>query len=122
MGYDNPNALINREISRNDAGGTATTEYAKFRAHQKGILKNIHLVVTTAGTIDAHAFEVTVGTATVATMTCGTQTAGSIISLGDTEQAVAAMEAVALVSKADEDGVVDVVYEYNVDHDAVNTD
>jgi len=122
MGYDNPNANINREISRNDAGGAATTEYAKFRAHQKGRLKNVHLIVTTAGTIDAHAFELTIGAGTVATMTCGTQTAGSIISLGDTEEAVAAMEAVALVSKADADGIVDVVYEYNVDHDAILTE
>jgi len=122
MSYDDPNATINREKSFTEVGGAATTDYAKFRAHQKGILKNVHLVVTTAGTIDAHAFELVVGAGTVATMTCGTQTAGAIISLGDTEQAVAAMESVKLASKADADGVVDVVYEYNVDHDATFTD
>lgn len=122
MPYDSPNATLQREIHRPDAGGAGTTDYAKFRAWQKGILKNVHLVVTTAGTADAHAFELVVGAGTVATMTCGTQTAGSIISLGDTEQAVASMESVKLVSKADVVGVVDVVYEYNVDHDAPHTE
>jgi len=122
MSYDDPNATVQREISFAEIGGAATTAYAKFRAKQKGVLKNIHLVVTTAGTTDAHAFEVVVGAGTVATMTCGTQTAGSIISLGDTEQAIGSLELLQLISKADGDGTADAVYEYSVDHDATHTE
>jgi len=121
MAYDSPNANITREISAGEAGGAATTEYCRNRVYQKGILRAVHAVVTTAGTATAHALNVYVGTTSVGAITLSTSTAGVSASSGALDTAFTSLEALSVKTGADATGTADVVYEYDVDHDATQT-
>lgn len=122
MSYDDPNATLQRERYAGEAGGGATTDYGKFRMYQKGLIKNVHAVVTTAGTVAGHGFDVYVGTSSVGTLAIGTAAAGSIVSAGDIEAAYASLDELKVTSLADATGKADIVFEINVDHDATHTD
>jgi len=122
MSYDDPNPVVRREeMSDQEAGGAATTEYSKFHHFQKYKLKAAHAVVTTAGTTTAHGFDVYVGTTSVGSITLGTSAAGVGASSGALDQAVAAYGQVSVKSLADATGKARIIYEYHVDHDATLT-
>jgi len=120
-GYSEPNAVVRREHFAAACGGDATTEYGKFRSFQKMKLKKVHAVVTTAGTAAGHKLDVFHGTTSVGTISLGTSAAGVTASSATLNRAVAALEQVSVKSGADADGIADVIYEFEVDHDAVRT-
>jgi len=120
MSYDDPNTTVQREQFGGEAGGGATTAYAKFRNYQKGKLRNVHFVVTTAGTSTAHGFDVYVGTSSVGSVSLGTNTAGYSASAGALNSAFASLDELSVKSLADVVGKADVVYEYDYDWDAVH--
>lgn len=120
--YDSPNATVRREaMGLTEAGGGASTEYGKFVVFQKMKLKKVHAMVTTAGTADAHGLTVLNGTTSVGTILLGTSTAGSVASSGLLDSAVAALGKCSVKSLLDVVGKAIVVYEYEVDHDAVQS-
>jgi len=119
---DHPNHEVRREeLSDQEAGGAATTEYSKFWSFQKMKLKAAHAVVTTAGTSTAHGFDVYVGTTSVGSITLGTTAAGGNASSALLNQEVAALGQVSVKSLADATGKARIIYEYEVQHDAVQT-
>jgi len=120
--YDHPNGIVRREaLGQTEAGGGATTEYAKFSHFQKMKLKKAHAVVTTAGTVTGHGFDVYNGTTSIGTIALGTSAALSGASSGALDSAVAALGQVSVKSLADATGKATIIYEYQVDNDAVQS-
>jgi hypothetical protein len=120
--YDHPNTIVRREaIGQGEAGGGATTEYAKFSNFQKMKLKKAHAVVTTAGTSAAHGFDVFNGTTSIGTISLGTSAALSGASSGALDSAVAALGQISVKSLTDVVGKATVVYEYEVEADSVQS-
>ncbi len=80
MAYDHPTYLTRVGEVMGEAGGAATTQYAKFVAFTGMLAWSAQLTVTTAGTATAHLFSVLkisgTATSTLATSTLGTNTAG----------------------------------------------
>lgn len=120
-GYDDPNFNIRRERFNAAMGGAATTEYAKFRSFQAARLKKVHAVVTTAGTATGHGFDVYKGTTSIGTIALGTATAGSIATSATLNAAMASLEQISVKSLADIVGKADVIFEYEVTPDSVDT-
>lgn len=126
MQYDDPDTQVRREYFAGNAGGGATTEYCKFRSFQKARLKAVHACVTVAGTTTTHGFSVFRGTTSVGTILLGTGTAvgaagGISASSGTLNLEIAAGQQISVKSLADADGKADIIYEYEVLHDAVQT-
>lgn len=120
--YDSPNATVRREATgQTEAGGAATTEYAKFASFQKMKLKKAHALITTAGTVTGHGFDVYSGTSSLGSILCGTEAALTNASSDALDTAVAAMGQVSVKSLADTAGKAIIVYEFEVDHDAVKS-
>ena len=111
MSYDSPHATVQREFCAN-AGGAGTTEYAKFRSFAAGFLKNVSAVVTVAGTVTGHGFDVYVGTSSVGTIPLSTNTAGVSATVA-INQSVAALQSMSVKSLADTAGKADIVFQYN---------
>lgn len=120
MGYSDPNAVVRREADRITVAG-ATTEGAKFRMFQKFKLKRVHAAVITAGTNAGHGLDVYHGTTSIGTIALGTSAAGATASSAALNREVGSMEQVSVKSLADATGVAHVVYELEVQHDAVQT-
>lgn len=78
--YDDPQYTNHQSASGGEAGGGATTQYAKFCAFTAVQAFSAQLTVTTAGTATAHLFSVLkisgTATSTLATTTLGTNAAG----------------------------------------------
>lgn len=121
MGYDNPNFQIRRENFAGEAGGAATTEYAKFRSFQAARLKKVHVVATLAGTATVHGFGIYHGTTSIGSILLGTSTAGSIGHSALLDRTLAALDQVSVKSLADAVGKAHVVYEFEVTGDAVQS-
>lgn len=111
MSYDSPDRVIEREHFVSEAGGAATTVYGKNRSYADRLLNKVKATVAVAGTAAGHAFELIIGTATVATIALSTSTAGVEV---DTPVAldVPAGALVAVKSKADTVGKADFVYQF----------
>lgn len=126
MRYDSPNCTVRREAFGGEAGGAATTEYAKYRFFQKAKLKAVHFVRTTAGTATAHGFNIFRGTASVGAVALNTTTAaasagGEIASATGLDLTIAAGQQLSVKSLADAVGKAHVIYEYEVLPDAVES-
>ena len=120
--YDHPNAVVRREaLGQTEAGGAGTTEYAKFVSFQKMKLKKVHAKVTTAGTATAHGLDVYNGTTSIGTIALGTSAALTSASSAALDSAVVAMGQVSVKTLADVVGKATVVYEYEVEPDAVQS-
>ena len=120
--YDHPNVIVRQEaLGQTEAGGGATTEYAKFVAFQKMTLKKVHAAITVAGTVTGHGFDVYNGTTSIGTIALGTAAEFSNASSAALDSAVAALGQVSVKSLADTAGKAIIVYEYSVDHDAVQS-
>jgi|SaaInl4_135m_RNA_FD_contig_51_1583728_length_2757_multi_4_in_0_out_0_4 hypothetical protein len=122
--YDAPNAVITREaLGQTEAGGAATTEYAKFFQFQKYTLRKAHFLVTTAGTTTgaASGFGIYNGTTSIGVVTAGSDVAGTTYSSGALDSAVAALGQVSVKSITDAAVKALVSYEYDIPHDAVQS-
>lgn len=122
MRYDSPNCTVRREHFAGEAGGAATTEYAKFRAFQKFKLKAVHVWPTVAGTATTHKLDVLRGTTSVGSISLSTAAAasaeGAAPSSADLDIDVDQGEQVSVKSGADAAGKAHVVYEFEVLPDA----
>ena len=122
MGYSDPNFAVRHEHCASvDAGGAATTEYCKFRSFQRAKLKKVHAAVTVAGTAGGHAFDIFSGTTSVGSLALGTSAAGAELSSLALNIVIEPMDQVSVKSKADIVGKAQIVYEYEVLHDAVQS-
>ncbi len=118
--YSDPNKIVRREHFATSVAG-ATTEGAKFRSFQKFKLKAVRAVVVTAGTATTHGYDVYNGTTSIGTIALSTSTAGSSAESGLLNASVASLGQISVKSLADATGVAHILYEYEVDQDAVNT-
>jgi len=122
MSYDSPDYLIRREQSMAPTTAGATTEGAKFRSFQAMKLKKVHAAVITAGTHADHGYDVYVnGTTSVGTISLGTAAAKALASSALLDLNVATMDQVSVKSLADVVGVAQIVYEFEVRPDAVES-
>lgn len=99
MAYDDANhgiQTINDQVTGADAASMK-----KFLMYRATILRRVSALVTTAGTAAAAAVDVLVATDTVATLTFGTNTAGTLLDSGDLKVEVPAGEAIELAGRAD---------------------
>lgn len=121
MPYDDSEYTIRREHFAGEAGGAATTEYAKFRSFQKTRLKAVHAAVTVAGTATTHKLDVYHGTTSIASIALSTATAGVTASSAVLNRTLAALDQVSVKTGADAVGKAHVVFEYEVTPDAVQS-
>lgn len=121
MGYNDPNFTVRRENFAGEAGGAATTTYCKFRAFQKARLKSVQAAVTTAGTATTHKLDVYHGTTSIGSISLGTSTAGSLANSGVLNETLASMDQVSVKTGADTVGKAEVVFEFEVLQDAVQS-
>lgn len=119
--YADGNSEVRREYCAPPTTAGATTEGAKFRSFQRMKLKKVHAVVITAGTATTMGFNVFHGTTSIGTIALSTSTAGVVASSATLNEVVESMEQVSVKSLADAVGVGQIVYEYEVLHDAVQT-
>lgn len=119
--YSGVNAALRREHCAQPTTAGATTEGAKFRSFMKMKLKAAHFVVITAGTHAAHGYDIYSGTTSIGTVVLGTSAAGVTVDSSTLNTEVASMGQVSVKSLADVVGVAQVVYEYEVQHDALKT-
>lgn len=119
--YSDPNCTIRREYCAPPTTAGATTEGAKFRSFQKMRLKAAHAVVITAGTATTHGYDVYHGTTSIGTIALSTSAAGVAASSATLDRPVASLEQVSVKSLADATGVAQIVYEFEVVSDAVQT-
>ena len=121
MSYDDPDFSIRREHFAGEAGGAATTEYAKFRVFQASRLKKVHVAATVAGTATVHGFDVYHGTTSIGTIALSTSTAGSLGHSALLDRTLASMDQISVKSLADAAGKAHVLYEFEVTPDAVQS-
>lgn len=120
--YTDPTVTVRREhCAGTEAGGGATTEYAKFRSFQKMRLKKVHAAVTVAGTNAGHGFDVYSGTTSVGTIALGTSAANATASSALLDLTVTSLAQVSVKSLADATGKAQVVYEFEVMADSVQS-
>ena len=120
--YDDSQYTNHQAESAGEAGGAATTQYAKFCSFTAMQAYSAQFTVTTAGTATAHLFSVLkisgTATSTLATTTLGTNTAGFTTNVTlSTAAGGAAMlqgDVLAVVSGADTVGKAAVCYELAV--------
>lgn len=120
--YADANCTVRREAAFTTVAG-ATTTGARFASFQKIKLKKVHFVVVTAGAGGSHGYRVYKGATALGTadVVLGTGAAGTV---GHTEllnESVGSMEQLSVRSLSDDTGVAQVVYEYEVTHDADST-
>ncbi len=119
--YNDPNRVIRREYCAPPTTAGATTEGAKFRSFQAMRLKKVHAAVITAGTATAHGYDVYHGTSSIGTISLGTSAAGVEASSGLLNRDVESLDQISVKSLADATGVAQIVYEFHVRDDAVQT-
>lgn len=119
--YSEGNSSVRREHCCPPTTAGATTEGSKFRQFQKFKLKAAHVVVVTAGTATTHGYDIYHGTTSIGTIALSTSTAGTVGHSATLNEVVASMEQVSAKSLADATGVGQIVYEYEVLHDAAQT-
>lgn len=121
MSYSDPNFAICREAFFQTVAG-ATTEGAKFRSFQKIKLKKVHFAAVVAGAGGSHGYRVYHGASAIGEdVVLGTGTAGTVAHTTLLDEVVDTMEQISVKSLADATGTAQVVYEYEVMWDAVQT-
>ena len=118
--YSDPNNTVRREWPTIGCGGAAATQYAKFRTFQRMKLKQVHAYPTTAGGA-GHKYDVYQGTTSVGTIAVGTTAAGGYVASGALNLICPAGQDLHVLTGTDTVGVADIVYEYEVLHDSVQT-
>jgi hypothetical protein len=121
MGYDAPNFQVRHETLVGNAGGAATTEYAKFRSFQKTKIKAVHAIVTVAGTSTAHGLDVYHGTTSIGTIVVGTAAVGTGVHSATLNEIMQSYDQASVKSLADVVGKADIIVEHNLCEDGTNT-
>lgn len=119
--YADPQLNITREYCAPPTTAGATTEGSKFRHFQAIKLKKAHAVVITAGTATTHGYDIYHGTTSIGTIALSTSAAGVVAHSATLNRDVASMEQVSAKSLADAAGVAQIVYEFDLSPDAVET-
>jgi hypothetical protein len=122
LAYDHAQYILHQAESAGEAGGGATTQYAKFCAFTAMQAYSAQLTVTTAGTATANLFSIIkisgTATSTLATSTLGTGVAGTTVNVAlSTAAGGAALlqgDILATLSGADVVGKAAVCYEISV--------
>jgi len=122
MAYDNATYIARQGDSCGEAGGGATTQYAKFAAFTAALAFSAQLTVSTAGTAAGHGFSIIrisgTATSTLATTTLGTAAAGTTtnVALATAAGGLALTQGdiLAALSLTDATGKAAVAYEYGV--------
>lgn len=117
--YNDPNYTSRNSEAMGEAGGGATTQYAKFCAFTASIAYAAQMTVTVAGTAAGHLFSVlkitSTTTSTLATGTLGTGAAGTTknVELSTTGGGVPLLQGdiLSVVTGADATGKAAIVYE-----------
>lgn len=104
-----------------EAGGAATTEYAKFRSFSKWKLRKVHAVVTVAGTNAGHGLDIYSGTTSIGTIAIGTATAGAQFSSAALNADVLSLNQASVKTLVDATGKAQVVFEYDFAADSVQS-
>lgn len=120
MAYDSPNQQVRREACFLTVAG-ATTDGARFRSFQAMKLKKVHAGVVVAGTATTHGYDVYHGTTSIGTISLGTSAIRATASSALLDRSVGSLEDVTVKSKADATGVANIVYEYEVLPEAVQS-
>ena len=121
MAYDNPEYMIRREQCMPPTTAGATLDGSRFRHFQAVRLKKVHAAVITAGTAAGHGFTIRNGTTSIGTITLGTSAAGVTASTALLDSVVLPLGQVVAASLVDATGVAQLVYEYEVINDAVES-
>ena len=121
MAYSDANYTVRREACSVPTTAGATTEGAKFRSFQKVLLKKVHAAVITAGTNAGHGYNVFNGTTSIGTISLGTSGTNVTASSGLLNSEVPALGQMSVKSLVDATGVAQIVYEFEVQHDAVQS-
>lgn len=116
--YDDVNTQINRNHCPGEVGGAASTYYGKFALFAKTRLNAVNLVVTTVSTDANHKFDAYLGTTSVASVTVGTATVGSVKTI-TLQTTVDSMTVLSLRSGTATDGKAVASYEYRNQQDAL---
>lgn len=116
MSYDSPNAVVRREhFSTTTAGSGAIN---RFRSFQKARLRAVHAIALVAGTTAGHTLTIKRGTTSIGLITLTTSAAGSVVSNTLVDEPLGALEEVSLTNGTDATGTANVIYEFDVVHDA----
>lgn len=121
MAYSDANYAVRREHCTPPTTAGATTNGGKFRSFQKILLKKVHAAVVTAGTNAGHGYNVFNGTTSIGSISLGTSGTNVTASSGLLNSEVASMGQLSVTSLVDATGVAQIVYEFEVQHDAVQT-
>ena len=121
MAYSDANYTVRREHCTPPTTAGATTEGGKFRSFQKVKLIKAHAAVLTAGTNAGHGYNVFNGTTSIGTIALGTSGTNVTASSGLLNSEVVALGQISVKSLVDATGVAQIVYEYEVQHDAVQS-
>lgn len=119
--YADPNANVRREVGHLTVAGNGTVSGRSF-FHQKVRLKAVHARVITAGTSNSpgHAWTVKHGTTSIGLLAAGTIAAdGSVASVTGLDRAIASGDKLSVTNGTDVTGVGFVIYEFDVEPDAV---
>lgn len=119
--YSDPNYAVRREFCTPPTTAGATTEGAKFRSFQKMLLKKVHAAVIVAGTATTHGYNVFNGTTSIGTIALSTSGTNITASSALLNSEVAALGQVSVKSLADATGTAQIVYEFEVQPDAVQS-
>ena len=119
MAYQDPNYQTRREAMFPSVTGSASASVMRFAMFQKATLKKVHAVINTAGTNTTAAMDVYVGTASVGTIVLGTNAAGSVMSSGALNAAVAQGPTLIELKGIANSATVafSPTFEYTLDHD-----
>ncbi|MEN6440523.1 MAG: hypothetical protein ABFD97_18270 [Syntrophobacter sp.] len=117
--YDHPTNNIRRDFFAGEAGGAGTTEYCKFRTFMASKLKKVHAVVTVAGTVAGHAFDIYHNTSSIGSLALGTSAAGVKLSSTLLDEVLASLDQVSVKSKADTAGKAHIIFEYQNTPDSI---
>lgn len=121
MSYNSPNATVRREWSDETTAGSGAVS-AKFRSFQKVKLIAAHAYVNTAGTSAAsgHTPILKHGTTSIGQFALATDVANTKVSV-TLNRDIPSGELLSITNGTDATGKAQIVYEYEVYHDAVHT-
>jgi hypothetical protein len=122
MAYDDPNAVLRREIQTGNITGIASTTIGKFLFFQKTQVKQVKALVVVAGTDAAAGVDIYNGTTSIGAIVVGTNTAGTIVNSGTLDAEIAASSFLDIRGKA---GSATMILAFCIEHqvrqDAVRT-
>ena len=122
MAYDSPAFEVRFEKELNNLVGIASTMFSRSLFFQAAKLKKVHALTIVAGTNDAAGVDIYVGTTSVAAITFGTATAGTLTHSSAIDVAIPANGYVELKGKATSATMSHTyILEYDLDENSVKS-